>query len=130
MELPKGVNLSVPDLSKFGPRAAPPIDFSHIKVTPGDSVMVCVSGRASITDIEHVRDLLLQWEPRVNWLVVSGIEHVAQVQQDPGGAGWNKEGFNPDPVEDKEPQGLDDAGYMDWMQGSDARGGLDHDGSS
>jgi hypothetical protein len=132
MELPKGVSMSVPDLSKFGPQA-PSIDFSHVAVHPGESVMVVLPRTTNMQQLEQVKQMFMQWEPRVNWMVVAGVEQVVQV--------------TPAPVEDKTPQGRDDVvmcncaalrgghphpegqgyfchdeepddvGYMGWMQG-------------
>jgi hypothetical protein len=108
--LPTGVNLSVPDLSQLGPK--PEIDFSHIKVSPGDSVMVVLPRTANANDVEQVKRLFMQWEPRVNWLIVAGVEQVTQIVP------------NPDPTDAKAPQGPDDIGYMGWME-ADKHGASD-----
>lgn len=93
--MPPGVSLTVPDLSKFGPQQ-PSIDFSYIKVTPGDSVMVVLPRNTNMAEMAQIKKAFIEWEPRVSWLIVAGVEQVTQIVP------------NPDPTEDKAPQGQDD----------------------
>lgn len=90
MKIPKGMSLSsVPDLSRFGPQQQKPL--LAITVKPGDHVMVLLPQTASQHEVATVSQMLKQWAPNVQFMVLSGPESITVI---PG-----------DPVEDKQPQG-------------------------
>lgn len=90
LELPPGVSLNVPDLSRFGPQEQKPLLAVTIK--PGDKVMVLLPRNASQMEVAQIADALKQWAPEVEFLTLSGPESITVI---------------PAPAEDKAPQGLD-----------------------
>lgn len=89
MDLSK-LSVSVPDLSRFGPQTQTPL--LAVTVQPGDRVMVLLPDRATQNDVAQVTQLLKQWSPQTEFLVLSGPQSITVI---PGA-----------PTEDKAPQGL------------------------
>jgi hypothetical protein len=90
MELPRGVNMSVPDLSQFT-RPKPDKPLIAITIKPGDRVMVLLPQQASQQEVAQVSEYLKSWAPETIFLVLSGPESITVIPADP--------------VEDKAPQG-------------------------
>jgi hypothetical protein len=117
MELPRGVSMSVPDLSRYGPQQQK--DPIAIKVEPGDRVMVLLPRSASQNDVGQVTQYLKQWAPDVNFIILAGPESVTVIPPTPDPETFTVEGVeykvpppmwaHGAPVEDKEPQGHNDS---------------------
>lgn len=86
--LPKGIDISVPDLSQFKKTNLP--DPIAIKVNPGDKVMVLLPRNASQQEVSQITDYLVKWAPETVFLVLAGPESITVI---------------PAPSQDSEPQG-------------------------
>jgi hypothetical protein len=111
MELPKGVNMHVPNLGQL---VKPEKPLIAITIKPGDRVMVLLPQTASQQEVAQVQQYLKNWAPGTEFLVLSGPESIVVIpptvthtDDDVVAIGDTASYALGDPVEDKAPQGLD-----------------------
>lgn len=110
LELPPGVSMQVPDLSRFGPQEQKPL--LAVTVNPGDRVLILLSQRATAEEVHNLAGALKQWFPQGEFLVLSGPESITVIPRtsvEPCyncGMGYSCTEHDPRPSEeDKAPQG-------------------------